>query len=337
MQKVNDHRFDYRKFRRSPTKRNFGYGKLLSFASYIVLLWLYGYGHHQTRHVHHVRFCRFVAFLRTEFQILDARHIRQHHLEYYAEVLGTLVALGRMKVSYAQNLLSSVNIVMHGFRKDQAVWVAPAEAVGRRSQVRTVMPGGDWEQVDNAVARLESAGNARAAAIVVLARAFGMRYREAVLGDLNRMRREAAKTGYVTILEGAKGGRRCASRRIPIGPRQQHALDFASSVRPNGSANLLSRDETFRRFLDTTAKTARPVLRENGIRCFHDLRAARLIELYESISGQPAPVRGHRINSERDAQARAEVALQSGHGEHRTSAAYIGGKPVKSYQSSQND
>ncbi|MGG6262441.1 hypothetical protein ACQ259_20350, partial [Stutzerimonas stutzeri] len=36
-------------------------------------------------------------------------------------------------------------------------------------------------------------------------------------------------------------------------------------------------------------------------------------------------------------QARAEVALQSGHGEHRTSAAYIGGKPVKSYQSSQND
>lgn len=325
MVKADDHRFDYRKFRRTTARRNFGYGKLLTFAAHIVLLWLYGYGHHQTRHAHHVRFCRFVAFLRTDFQIVDARHIQQPHLESYAEILYGLASTGQMKLSYAQNLLSSVNTVMHGFRRDHAVWIAPAEAVGRRSQVRTVMPGGDWKQVEEVVEKLQSEGNARAAAIVLLARAFGMRYREAVLGDLNRMKREVS-SGHVTILEGTKGGRRCASRRIPIGERQQHALDFALQVRPDGSANLLAEEETFKGFLDTAAKAARPVLKAAGIRCFHDLRAARMIELYESISGQPAPVRGLSLDPERDSEARAQVAVQSGHGEHRTSVAYVGGK-----------
>lgn len=301
----------------------------MTFATHIVLLWLYGYGHHQTRHAHHVRFCRFVAFLRTEFQIVDARHIQKCHLETYAEMLHGLACTGQMKLSYAQNLLSSVNIVMHGFRRDHAVWIAPAEAVGRRSQVRTVMPGGDWKQVEEVVEMLQSEGNGRAAAIVLLARAFGMRYREAVLADLSRMKREIS-SGHVTILEGTKGGRRCASRRIPIEEHQQHALDFAFHARPDGSANLLAEDETFKSFLETAAKAARPILKAYGIRCFHDLRAARMIEVYESISGQPAPVRGLRLDPERDAEARAWVAIQSGHGEHRTSVAYIGGKPKRS-------
>ncbi|WP_312514090.1 integrase domain-containing protein [Stutzerimonas nitrititolerans] len=336
MVKADDHRFDYRKFRRTTARRNFGYGKLLTFAAHIVLLWLYGYGHHQTRHAHHVRFCRFVAFLRTEFQIVDARHIQKHHLETYAVTLNGLARTGQMKLSYAQNLLSSVNTVMLGFRRDHAVWIAPAEAVGRRSQVRTVMPGGNWSQVEEVVERLKSGGNERAAAVVLLARAFGMRYREAVLGDLNRMKREVS-SGHVTILEGTKGGRRCASRRVPIGERQQHALDFALQVRPDGSANLLAEEETFKGFLDTAAKTARPVLKACGIRCFHDLRAARMIELYESISGQPAPVRGLSLDPGRDTEARAQVALQSGHGEHRTSVAYVGGKSRRSQLEAAND
>ncbi|MHA6476284.1 integrase domain-containing protein [Stutzerimonas sp. KH-1] len=336
MLKADDHRFDYRKFRRTTARRNFGYGKLLTFAAHIVLLWLYGYGHHQTRHAHHVRFSRFVAFLRTNFQIVDARDIQQHHLESYAEMLNSLASSGQIKLSYAQNLLSSANTVMHGFRGDNAVWIAPAEAVGRRSQVRTAMPGGDWKQVEEVVEKLQSEGNARAAAIVLLARAFGMRYREAVLGDLNRMKREA-RSGHVVVLEGTKGGRRCASRRIPIGDRQQHALDFALKVRPDGSANLLAEGETFKGFLDTVAKAARPVLKACGIRCYHDLRAARMIELYESISDQPAPVRGLSLDPGRDTEARAQVAVQSGHGEHRTSVAYIGGKPRRSQPETAND
>jgi hypothetical protein len=108
-------------------------------------------------------------------------------------------------------------------------------------------------------------------------------------------------------------------------------------VRPDGSANLLAEDETFKGFLDTVAKTARPVLKACGIRCFHDLRAARMIEVYESISGQPAPVRGLKLDPERDSEARAQVAVQSGHGEHRTSVAYVGGKSRRSQLEAAND
>lgn len=326
MENTNDHRFDYRRFKRRPAQRNFGFGKRMSFAAHIALLWLYGYGQHQTRHVHHVRFCRFAAFLEAEFGIRDARRVEQSHFEHYARLLNDRVSAGEMKVSYAQNLLSSVNTVMHSFRKDQSIWIPPSQAVGRRSQVRTAVPGGSWKQVEDAIARLDAEGNKRAAAIVLLARAFGMRYREAVLSDLCRLKREATQTGQVTILEGAKGGRRCLYRRVPVGERQYKALDFSLSARPNGSRNLLAENETFKGFLDTAAKAARPVLKAVGIRCFHDLRAARMIELYELIAGQPAPVHGLPIDINKDAEARAQVAMQSGHGEHRTSVAYVGGK-----------
>ncbi len=329
MGNTNDHRFDYRRFKRRPAQRNFGFGKHMSFAAHIALLWLYGYGHHQTRHVHHVRFCRFAEFLEAEFGIRDARRVEQLHFEVYARLLNDRVSAGEMKISYAQNLLSSVNTVMHSFRKDQSIWIPPAEAVGRRSQVRRAVPGGSWNQVEDAIARLHADGNTRAAAIVLLARAFGMRYREAVLSDLCRLKREATQTGHITVLEGAKGGRRSPSRRVPVGDRQRQALDFALSVRPRGSANLLAENETFKVFLDTAAKAARPVLKAAGIRCFHDLRAARMVELYESIAGHPAPVRGLHINGKRDTEARVQVAIQSGHSEHRTSVAYIGGRPRK--------
>lgn len=268
MKSSNDHRLDYRRFKRNPTRRNFGLGKTIGFAAHIALLWLYGYGQHQTRHAHHVRFRQFAMYLRTEFRILDVRRIHQSHLDAYAQALDALVSAGQMKVSYAQNLLSSVNTVMYAFRRDRDNWIAPAGSVGRRSQVRTAVPGGDWAQVENVVAQLQSAGNQRAAAIVLLARAFGMRYREAVLGDLNRLKREAQLTGYITVLEGTKGGRRCLSRRVEVGDRQKYALQFALSARPKGSANLLASGETFKSFLGSSAKAARPKLKRREFAAF---------------------------------------------------------------------
>lgn len=60
-----------------------------------------------------------------------------------------------------------------------------------------------------------------------------------------------------------------------------------------------------------------------------------MIEVYENIAGQLAPVRGIPIDQKRDVNARVQVALQSGHGEHRTSVSYVGGKPRGTVQETQ--
>lgn len=49
------------------------------------------------------------------------------------------------------------------------------------------------------------------AAIVLLARATGMRLREAILADLPRLSREANDLGRINIQDGTKGGRAGAS------------------------------------------------------------------------------------------------------------------------------
>lgn len=319
-------RIDYHRMRRTARRRNYGCGKQITYAAYIVLLWLYGYGHYLTRHVHHIRFCQFASFLKKQFHLQDARVITTAHLHAYAEYLSALVQNGEMRVSYAQNLISSVNVVIGGFRQDNLIWISPSKTVGRRSQIRTTLPGGAWPDVYDAVERLEQCGNFRGAAIVLLARAFGMRYREAVLAELTRLQREATKYGYCTVLDGTKGGRKCMDRRILVATHQQNALNYALQARPKGSNNLLHPTETFKAFLDKHAHNARPILKSVGIRCFHDLRAAYLIERYESISQQAVPVKGLPVDPARDKVARAQIAIEAGHGEHRTSNAYIGRK-----------
>lgn len=87
----------------------------------------------------------------------------------------------------------------------------------------------------------------RAAAIVLLARATGMRLREAILADLPRLSREADGLGKLNIQEGTKGGRAGASapRWIPADSHVRDALKFARQISPAGSRNLIAPNESY--------------------------------------------------------------------------------------------
>ena len=80
----------------------------------------------------------------------------------------------------------------------------------------------------------------------LLARATGMRLREAVLADLIRLNREANQLGRINIQEGTKGGRRgaTASRWIEVDEHILEALCYAKQVTPYGSRNLIASTET---------------------------------------------------------------------------------------------
>jgi hypothetical protein len=220
--------------------RNFGYGRQLSYAGPQALKDLFGDGHYGTVKAHSDRWQAFVRWCRSEGgpRFNDARRIDRQTLLDYAGALRQQVEQGELTIATAQNRLSSVNRVMAALRGDQYVKVwSPSKALGQqRTTVRIAAPQGqDRGQVKRIVEALCEHQLPRAAAIVQMARAAGMRLREAVLADLPRLKREAEHYGKINIQDGTKGGRSGASapRWIAVNHYIRDALAFASGL-PRG-------------------------------------------------------------------------------------------------------
>ena len=84
-------------------------------------------------------------------------------------------------------------------------------------------------------------------------------------------------------------------------------LLIACHTSPTGSRNLLARDESYAKFLQQTARPARELLQEQGLKGFHELRAAYACERYTQLTGHPAPINGgrcYRIDRGLDQKAR---------------------------------
>lgn len=310
--------------------RNFGYGKSMSYAGKQALTDRFGGGHFNSVAAHSSRFAQFANYLKSE-GIRDAKDIGQSTVEAYGQQLADKVAAGEMSVAYAQNLLSSVNVTLSALRGDETINVSPASLVGERSHVRTAAPGGiNRADVQTASASMREAGLARAAAVSGLAREFGIREKEAILGNLERWQQEAQRYGAINITEGTKGGRgHEVDRWVTVTSTGMDALKYALAVSPAGSNNLLARDETYIGFVHGELNAAREHLKEAGIATYHDLRAAYACERYWQITGYAAPVLTDGImtaSREADLEARQTLTQELGHGRIDVIAAYIGGR-----------
>lgn len=315
--------------------RNFGYGRQLSYAGPQALKDMFGGGHYGTVKAHCDRWQAFVRWCRSEQGpgINDARQIDRKVLAGYAAYLRDAVECGSLAISTAQNRLSSVNRTMAALRGDQCVKLPSlSKALGvQHSRVRHSVPQGqDREQIKQIVDALCSQHQLRAGAIVLLARATGMRLREAILANLPRLNREAKDLGRINIQDGTKGGRSGASapRWITADDRIREALEFALHVSPNGSRNLLAPDERYIDFQRGTVCQARHILHHHNLKGFHELRAAYACERYEQITHHPAPINdGHcyQLGRHIDREARGQISYELGHGRIDVASAYIGG------------
>ncbi|WP_460149690.1 integrase domain-containing protein [Pseudomonas sp. S3_A03] len=316
--------------------RNFGYGRQLSYAGPQALKDMFGGGHYGTVKAHSDRWLAFVKWYRSEAGpgVNDARQIDRQVLSDYAAYLRGLVEHGDLAISTAQNRLSSVNRTMAALRGDQYVKLpSPSKALGmQRTGVRQSVPQGqDREQIQQIVETLCSRDQMRAAAIVQLTRATGMRLREAILADLSRLSREAALYGKINIQDGTKGGRAGASapRWIKVDDHIRGALRFALQVSPADSRNLIAPNESYLNVLQEIARPAREVLKAHDLKGFHELRAAFACERYEQITHHHAPVNGgqcYAIDRRLDLEARMQISNELGHGRIEVVAAYIGGR-----------
>jgi len=316
--------------------RNFGYGRQLSYAGPQALRDLFGGGHYGTVKAHSDRWQAFVRWCRSEEGpgVNDARQINWQTLLDYAGHLRQQVEQGELAIATAQNRLSSVSRTMAALRGDQYVKVpSPSKALGmQRTSVRRSAPQGqDREQVKRIVDVLCEHQQPRAAAIAQLARATGMRLREAILADLPRLQREAEQLGRINIQDGTKGGRSgaLAPRWIRADDHIRDALSFAEEVAPDGSRNLLAPHESYRDFRQCVVRPARDILHTHNLKGFHELRAAFACERYEQITHHPAPINGgscYHLDRHLDQEARAQISHELGHGRIDGVSAYIGGR-----------
>lgn len=316
--------------------RNFGYGRQLSYAGPQALKDMFGGGHYGTVKAHCDRWQAFVKWCRSEQGpgLNDARQIDRKVLADYAAHLRELVGRGDLAVSTAQNRLSSVNRAMAALRGDQCVKLpSPSKALGmQRTGVRHSVPQGQHrEQVQQIVDALCRHHQLRAAAVVLVARATGMRLREAILADLPRLSHEANVLGRINIQDGTKGGRAGASapRWIAVDDHVQNALEFARRVSPAGSRNLIAPHKSYLSFLQEIIRPARDILHAQNLKGFHELRAAFACERYEQITQHRAPINGGECCQGDlclDREARRIISYELGHGRLDVVAAYIGGR-----------
>ena len=315
--------------------RNFGYGRQLSYAGPQALKDMFGGGHYGTVKAHCDRWQAFVKWCRSEQGpgINDSRQIDREIVEDYAAYLRDRVMCGDLAVSTAQNRLSSVNRTMAALRGDQCVKLpSPSKALGmQRSGVRQSVPlGQDRAKVKQIVDALFRQHQLRVAAIVLLARATGVRLREAILADLPRLSSEANDLGRINIQDGTKGGRAGASapRWIALNDHVRGALGFARQVSPAGSRNLIAPHESYVDLLQEIIRPARAILHVHNLRGFHELRAAYACERYEQITLHRAPINGGRcrqLDRNLDREARRQISYELGHGRIDVVGSYIGG------------
>lgn len=107
-------------------KRNYGYGKQLTWAGQKALLDRYGSGHYATRAAHSERWSQFAKYIK-EQNINDTRNITQEVIEQYANTLKQSVEGKTLSVAYAQNLLSTINVVLETLRKDRELAISPRQ------------------------------------------------------------------------------------------------------------------------------------------------------------------------------------------------------------------
>jgi hypothetical protein len=306
--------------------RNFGYGKSLAWAGKNALKDRYGQGHFATQAAHAARWAKFAEFAKS-IGVKDARDVTRDAVRSYAAALAERVETRTMSVRYAQNLVSSVNVVLETMRGDRELRVAPARLVGQRVNVRQVAPTSlDRTRFAAQIARLDAHGHERIAAIAGLARELGLRFREASLLDARHAHGEALRNGQIDITRGTKGGRgHDVARTVAVSRLAFETLARAASLQADRE-NLIPAGMSFREWRNHAYGVWGRAATTGALTGFHDLRAAWACERYETLTGAPAPVVAgeRRVDRALDREARTTLAHELGHGRLEIVAAYIG-------------
>ena len=302
--------------------RNYGYGKQLHYAGKQALADRYGeQNKFATQAAHHGRFKQFAVWCK-EQGVRDARDINGELISRYAEELSAKVDGKEMSVSYAQNLLSSINVALSALRGDNSLKISPSSVVGERTHIRGSIPlSYDRRFYSQALQKLSTP---EAKMTLVVAREFGLRLREVGLFRPKEALSQYQKTGSIDIQRGVKGGR-SAPREIAISPRQAAILERASELLGRDKC-LVDRYGKFTAWKNAFYSEYQQSGARELIGKFHDNRAAFACEKIKELTGKEARVVNPRttLMKQEEYQAKLLVAGMLGHGRVGVVSSYTG-------------
>tara|TARA_Y100000296_G_scaffold211_1_gene237 strand:- start:5026 stop:5961 length:936 start_codon:yes stop_codon:yes gene_type:complete len=302
--------------------RNYGYGKQMHYAAKQALVDRYGSDNKfGTQASHHARFKQFATWCKAQ-GIKDARDLNQEIVVSYANSLSEKVEKEEMAVSYAQNLISSVNVALSAMRGDNNLKISPSNAVGVRSHTRENSPiSYDRSQYQLALNELSTPESKMT---LVFAREFGLRLREAGLFRPKEALVQYHRTGRIDIQCGVKGGRN-APREIAITPRQVALLERAREVLGKAQC-LVDKQGKYTDWKNSFYREYQASGARDLIGKFHDNRAAFACEKMKELTGKEARVINPHtpLTKKEEYAAKAEIAAMLGHGRVDVVASYTG-------------
>ncbi|WP_197493065.1 integrase domain-containing protein [Woeseia oceani] len=288
----------------------------------------FGDGRYNTVGSHAERFRHFATWCKEQKQIRDAAEITREDVEAFCRSLAEQVDAEDIKVSYAINLISSVNVTLNAMRGDDKLRVKPSSEVGSRNRTRRDPPAGlRQHDVRQCADRLREQGQARIAATIEVARAFGLRRREASMLNARAALGQAHKRGAINITAGTKGGRgHRVDRWVPVTPYTMNVLRRAADAQGK-ARNLIEPELSLKQWFSRLRHAWSSVRNDCGLKKIHDLRAAYACARYRELTGHAAPVVAGRRIADRhaDNQARQTITVELGHGRVDVVASYIGG------------
>ena len=272
------------------------------------------------------RWSHFAAFVK-EKGIGRMENIDMEMVINYGHGLAEKVKTGEMSASYAQNRVSAVNKVMSLVRGEKWRCVSPTKdcSIDKRCAIRKDAPAAlDRGIYEKAVSAMRDSLGNRLLCIVRLARELGLRSKEASLLNSRKALDEAKQSGFATIFDGTKGGRK---RKISITTEKQlQALSRATGAQRYG-CNLIPKEKSWKEWRDDDLRKAREIIKEHTNGGLRDLRSAFACELYQTLTGHAAPVSGGEIiDREVDLKARKQISAELGHGRVDVVSEYIGGR-----------
>ena len=91
-------------------------------------------------------------------------------------------------------------------RKDSVLSIKPAQYVGERTHVRSEAPRtDDRSHLQKSIQALNARNEPRVAMVALLARDFGLRFKEASMLDTNKALKQAIRLNRINIIEGGRG------------------------------------------------------------------------------------------------------------------------------------
>ncbi len=306
-------------------KRNFGWGKRLSYAGVMALKKAARDcgGRYSWYAANKLRWGKFCTYAESQ-GIKDARNITPEVAECYARTLS-----GKA-VSTQQNYLSAVNTVMTLVAGDRWKKLSPRSLVGvSRCSIRSKPVSITYEQVINVSKALREKGHTRLSFVPQLSFLLGLRRKEAALLDVRSALNEAKEAESIDVVRGTKGGRgRYVFRDVPAGEKVISALEEICDFLPKEDRCLVPSGTEYQAFSTAISHTVLPALKAIGIDRLHDLRAAYACHRYKAITGCDAPCNSkpgdRRVEKNIDLRAREIISLELGHNRIQVTNSYIG-------------